>query len=150
MHATRCQVSDVASIDDASLSYSSLTGWVEAGRASEFVDLMRAVWRSRAYGDFWSYMLLAEGGVDIACEPSWRCYDMAACADRGHRGGWPVHRPGRHARPARARTPSPPTAGCTTSSWRSSRVADAGRRPSGPRSGLGPGAERQGRMTPCS
>lgn len=27
------------------------------------------MWRTRAYGDFWSYCLVAEGAVDIACEP---------------------------------------------------------------------------------
>ena len=39
---------------------------------------MDACWRTRAYGDFWSYMLLAEGCVDIAAEPSLATYDMAA------------------------------------------------------------------------
>ena len=76
----QCHVSDVAAIEDAFLSYASLDGWVEAGQGQEFVDLLRAVWRTRAYGDFWSYMLLAEGGVDIACEPELELYDMAACA----------------------------------------------------------------------
>ena len=60
------QVSQVAAIADASLSYSSLHGWVSAGWGQHFVDLMRTVWRSRAYGDFWSYMLVAEGAVDVA------------------------------------------------------------------------------------
>ena len=80
MNASQCHVSDVAAIEDAFLSYASLDGWVEAGQGQEFVDLLREVWRSRAYGDFWSYMLLAEGGVDIACEPELELYDMAACA----------------------------------------------------------------------
>ena len=39
---------------------------------------MRRCWRTRAYGDFWSYMLLAEGAVDIAAEPELELYDMAA------------------------------------------------------------------------
>jgi histidinol-phosphatase len=39
---------------------------------------MRRCWRTRAYGDFWSYMLLAEGAVDIATEPELHLYDMAA------------------------------------------------------------------------
>jgi histidinol-phosphatase len=80
MSATPCRVSDVAAIEDASLSYSSIPGWVESGRGQQFVDLMRGCWRSRAYGDFWSYMLLAEGGVDIACEPELALHDMAACS----------------------------------------------------------------------
>ncbi|HEY5821876.1 MAG TPA: histidinol-phosphatase [Propionibacteriaceae bacterium] len=80
MSASECHVSDVASIEDASLSYAEVAEWVEAGQGQEFVDLMRRCWRSRAYGDFWSYMLLAEGGVDIACEPELELYDMAACS----------------------------------------------------------------------
>lgn len=78
MSATPCHVSDVASIEDASLSFSEIGEWVDAGQGQEFVDLMRSVWRSRAYGDFWSYMLLAEGAVDIACEPTLDLHDMAA------------------------------------------------------------------------
>jgi histidinol-phosphatase len=80
MSATPCRVSDVARIEDASLSYASVSAWVDAGQGQEFVDLMRACWRTRAYGDFWSYMLVAEGGVDIACEPELALHDMAACA----------------------------------------------------------------------
>ena len=65
-------------IEDASLSYSSLDGWEERGQLEDFLALSRLVWRTRAYGDFWSYMLLAEGTVDIATEPSLELYDMAA------------------------------------------------------------------------
>jgi histidinol-phosphatase len=36
------------------------------------------VWRTRAYGDFWSYVLLAEGAVDLACEPEVSLWDLAA------------------------------------------------------------------------
>ncbi len=76
--ARRLHVSAVAHLDDASLSFSDLTEWERAGRLEEFLDLQRRVWRSRAYGDFWSYMLLAEGGVDVAAEPDLQLYDMAA------------------------------------------------------------------------
>ena len=80
MSASAIHVSDVASIDDASLSYAEISEWVEAGLGQQFVDLLRSCWRTRAYGDFWSYMLLAEGGVDIACEPELALHDMAACS----------------------------------------------------------------------
>ena len=39
------------------------------GRYDEFLGLADDCWRTRAYGDFWSYMLVAEGAVDIAAEP---------------------------------------------------------------------------------
>jgi histidinol-phosphatase len=76
--ATRLHVSNVGRLDDASLSYSSLTGWQERGNLTEFLGLTESVWRTRAYGDFWSYCLVAEGAVDIACEPELNLYDMAA------------------------------------------------------------------------
>ncbi|MGE9809411.1 MULTISPECIES: histidinol-phosphatase [unclassified Janibacter] len=76
--ATRIEVSKVASLDDASISYSSLDSWREAGRGRQFLDLISSTWRDRAYGDFWSYMLVAEGAVDIAAEPELAVYDMAA------------------------------------------------------------------------
>lgn len=78
LKATACQVSDVRDLGDASLSYSSLSGWDERGRLDDFVALTRSVWRTRAYGDFWSYMLVAEGAVDIAAEPELELYDMGA------------------------------------------------------------------------
>lgn len=76
--ATRLRVSAVNALADSSLSYSSLTGWEERGRLPHFLDLTRQTWRTRAYGDFWSYMLVAEGAVDIAVEPELELYDMAA------------------------------------------------------------------------
>lgn len=78
MKATRCAVSDVRRLEDASLSYASLHGWEERGLGEDFQLLMRRCWRTRAYGDFWSYMLLAEGAVDLAAEPELALHDMAA------------------------------------------------------------------------
>ncbi len=76
----RCRVSAVADLSEASLSFSSLTGWFALGRGDAFVDLTRQVWRVRGFGDFWSYMLLAEGAVDLAAEPDLALHDMAACS----------------------------------------------------------------------
>lgn len=73
-------VSRVSTLSDASLSYASLGGWAELGRREAFVELMDSVWRTRGFGDFWSYMLLAEGAVDIAAEPELSLWDMAALA----------------------------------------------------------------------
>jgi histidinol-phosphatase len=78
LKSTRCQVSDIRRLEDASFSYSSIRGWEDRGLGEDLLAMMRRVWRSRAYGDFWSYMLLAEGAVDIAAEPELETYDMAA------------------------------------------------------------------------
>lgn len=74
----RCRVSAVSSLDAASLSYASLGGWHTLGRQQEFLDLLGSAWRSRAYGDFWSYMLVAEGAVDACAEPELALHDMVA------------------------------------------------------------------------
>ncbi|HEX9041108.1 MAG TPA: inositol monophosphatase family protein, partial [Trebonia sp.] len=76
--ARRLSVSAVSSLADASLSYSSLGDWERIHRRQAFLDLERRVWRSRAYGDFWSYMLVAEGAVDISAEPDVSIWDLAA------------------------------------------------------------------------
>ena len=73
-------VSGVRDLADASLAYASLGGWAERGLREHFIALTDAVWRTRAYGDFWSYMLVAEGAVDIAAEPELSLWDMAALA----------------------------------------------------------------------
>ncbi|RNL80079.1 histidinol-phosphatase [Nocardioides marmorisolisilvae] len=78
LRATAIQVSDVSRIEDASLSYASLGGWEDRDRLDDFLALSRRCWRTRAYGDFWSYMLVAEGAVDLAAEPELELYDMAA------------------------------------------------------------------------
>jgi histidinol-phosphatase len=76
----RITVSAVAELADASMSYASLGAWSQHDRLDALVSLTRRVWRSRAYGDFWSYMLVAEGSVDIAAEPELSLWDMAALA----------------------------------------------------------------------
>jgi histidinol-phosphatase len=78
--ATPIRVSGVSKLSDASFSYSSLSGWEERGVLNGFLDLTRTVWRTRAYGDFYSYMLLAEGAVDVAAEPEVSLWDLAALA----------------------------------------------------------------------
>lgn len=67
-------VSAVTQLADASLSYASLSSWPDRGA---FLGLADAVWRTRAYGDFWSYCLVAEGVVDLAAEPAVSLWDLA-------------------------------------------------------------------------
>jgi histidinol-phosphatase len=74
----RLSVSSIARLDSASLSFSSLSGWAQRGLRERFIELTDAVWRVRAYGDFLSYCLIAEGAVDIAAEPEVSVWDLAA------------------------------------------------------------------------
>ncbi|MEJ1231289.1 MAG: inositol monophosphatase family protein [Galbitalea sp.] len=72
------RVSGVADLAEASLSYNSLRSWDDEGRLDDVVALSRGVCRSRAIGDMWSYMLLAEGALDVVGEFDLKPYDMAA------------------------------------------------------------------------
>ena len=76
--AVQINVSKVARIEDASLSFSDLAGWGE--RRDSYLATLDRLWRVRGIGDFWSHMLVAEGAVDIAAEPSLALWDMAAVA----------------------------------------------------------------------
>jgi histidinol-phosphatase len=76
--ASQLRVSGVDRLENASLSYSSLSGWEERGQLDAFLGLTRRTWRTRAYGDFWSHVLVAEGAVDLSAEPELALHDMAA------------------------------------------------------------------------
>ena len=75
---TLLRVSGVSSLEHASLSFQSIEQWDLAGYLDPLIALSRAVWRDRAYGDMWSYMLLAEGLIDIVAEFDVKPYDLAA------------------------------------------------------------------------
>ena len=70
----RIHVSSIADLADASFSFSDPDGWDRRGLDA----LMARCWRTRAYGDFWSHMLVAEGAVDIAAEVGLGLWDVAA------------------------------------------------------------------------
>ena len=72
------KVSAIGDLAHASLSYNNLQLWDQAGMLPKLTELSRKIWRTRAYGDFWSYMLLAEGSVDIVAEHDLKIYDIAA------------------------------------------------------------------------
>ena len=67
-----CRVSQVAQLGDAFLSYSSAADWQDG-----FDRLLSGVWRTRAFGDFWSHVLVAEGAVDLSGEPEVSLWDVA-------------------------------------------------------------------------
>ena len=72
----KISVSKISSLSDASISYSDFVGWGD--RLEPFQKMLAGAWRTRGIGDFWSHMLVAEGAVDVAIEPSLALWDMAA------------------------------------------------------------------------
>jgi histidinol-phosphatase len=76
--ARRIRVSAIDDLAEATLSYNSLKHWDQYGRLDDLIALSRQVGRTRAFGDLWSYMLLAEGAIDVAAEFDVKPWDIAA------------------------------------------------------------------------
>ncbi len=76
--ARRIQVSDTSVLEHASLSHAALDKWWDHPQRDGFLALARRCWRTRGYGDFWSHVLVAEGAVDVSCEPEVSLWDLAA------------------------------------------------------------------------
>jgi histidinol-phosphatase len=76
--ARRIHVSGVRELADAQLCFPGLDDWDGSGGLSGLIELAGRCWRSRGFGDFWSYMLVAEGAAEITCEPIVSLWDLAA------------------------------------------------------------------------
>ncbi len=74
----RISVSAVAELSDAYLSTTDLGSWAEHHSRERYLALVDACWETRAFGDFWSHCLVAEGAIDLAAEPIVNPWDVAA------------------------------------------------------------------------
>lgn len=74
----RLRVSAVRALEDAQLLVSGFDGWEERGRLEQLLSLSRRCWRTRGFGDFWTYMLVAEGVAEVGCEAVVSLWDLAA------------------------------------------------------------------------
>jgi histidinol-phosphatase len=75
--AMSLSVSGVDELDATSLVYSSLPSVVDSGLAPGFEPLLGRVWRDRGLGDFYGYMLVAEGAADVMVEAELKLWDLA-------------------------------------------------------------------------
>ncbi|OZM75072.1 histidinol-phosphatase [Amycolatopsis antarctica] len=74
----RIGVSRVSALGDAYLSTTHLGTWVEYHSREAYLRLVDACWENRAFGDFWSHCLVAEGAIDLAAEAIVNPWDVAA------------------------------------------------------------------------
>jgi histidinol-phosphatase len=72
------RVSAVRELADAQLCVSGLDGWEESVGVEALMALQQRCWRTRGFGDFWGYMLVAEGAADVCCEAVVSLWDLAA------------------------------------------------------------------------
>jgi histidinol-phosphatase len=72
------RVSAISDLSDAQLCFSDFGSWRGTPRLDGLLELSARCWRTRGYGDFWQYMLVAEGAVEIAIDPGVTLWDLAA------------------------------------------------------------------------
>jgi histidinol-phosphatase len=70
-------VSAVESLDASSIIYSSVASILASGLAPGFLGLLESVWRDRGLGDFYGYMLVAEGAAEAMIEEDLKLWDLA-------------------------------------------------------------------------
>jgi len=75
--ASRLSVSAIDRLEQASVVYSSYPSIVDSGWAPGFGRLLGEVWRDRGLGDFYGYMLVAEGAADVMVEAELKVWDLA-------------------------------------------------------------------------
>jgi histidinol-phosphatase len=71
-------VSRIRRLADAQFCYGGLEDWRKQDREEQFLQLAGQVARTRGFGDFWQYMLVAEGAAEIASDPAASIWDLAA------------------------------------------------------------------------
>ncbi|MCS6864072.1 MAG: inositol monophosphatase family protein [Gemmataceae bacterium] len=74
----RIHVSTVDQLGESLLCYSSMGWFTRAGREDVFHSLYRQTQRQRGFGDFYGFVLVAEGAADIMIEHGVHPWDIAA------------------------------------------------------------------------
>ncbi len=78
MNERRIRVSDVSTLADSLLCYSSIGWFTRSGREKAFIELANRTSRQRGYGDFYGFVLVAEGAADLMVEHGVNPWDVAA------------------------------------------------------------------------
>lgn len=73
----RIRVSDVPTLDKALFSYSGFGFFKASGRQESFNQLLEATERSRSYADFYGFVLVAQGSVDVMVDHGVHIWDVA-------------------------------------------------------------------------
>ncbi len=74
----RIHVSNVAKFEESVVFYSSLSWFIKAGRQDQFLELARRAQRLRGFGDFYGFVLVAQGSGEVMVEHGVHAWDVAA------------------------------------------------------------------------
>jgi histidinol-phosphatase len=71
-------VSDISRLTESMVFYSSLSWFVKAGKQEEFLNLITRSQRQRGFGDFYGFVLVAQGSGELMIEHGVHSWDIAA------------------------------------------------------------------------
>ena len=74
----RIRVSDIATLDKSHVYYSSISWFTKAGADKQFLNLVSLTERQRGFGDFYGFMMVAQGSGEIALDHGVHAWDIAA------------------------------------------------------------------------
>ena len=74
----RILVSDCTDLGKAQIFYSSLSWFIKAGCQEAFLDLAVRTQRQRGFGDFYGFVLVAQGSGELMIEQGVHAWDVAA------------------------------------------------------------------------
>jgi histidinol-phosphatase len=73
----RIRVSEIARLSEAQIFYSSLSWFIKAGRRDAFLNLVSQTDRQRGFGDFYGFVLVAQGAGELMVEYGVHAWDVA-------------------------------------------------------------------------
>jgi histidinol-phosphatase len=73
----RVRVSDVATLDQSLACYSGVQFFHAAGKEAQFLRILRGVDRARGFGDYYGFVLLAQGSCDLMVDYGVHIWDIA-------------------------------------------------------------------------
>lgn len=74
---TPIRTSAVKTLEESLLFYSSVSWFVKAGREKTFLELARRTQRQRGFGDFYGFVLVAQGAGEVMAEHGVHVWDVA-------------------------------------------------------------------------
>ena len=89
LNERKIRVSPARSLSESLICYSSINWFTRAGREKTFIELASRTARQRGYGDFYGFVLVAEGAAELMVEHGVNPWDITATkAIIEEAGGW--------------------------------------------------------------
>jgi histidinol-phosphatase len=73
----RVRVSDIATLDQALACYTGYTYFHQAGKERQFLNTLRGVGSTRGFGDYYGFVLVAQGSCELLVDYGVHIWDVA-------------------------------------------------------------------------